>query len=111
MDKYIQYMSNEEIDTLLLNNSVSVRPITMEAFVHQNIWLITGLVAAVSGSIILLLCINLFDISRSKRRIQDLLYRDELTGLDNINRFYVRAEELLAAGNMRWFIVTLTVSS
>ena len=91
-------MSNEEIDTLLLNNSVSVRPITMEAFVHQNIWLITGLVAAVSGSIILLLCINLFDISRSKRRIQDLLYRDELTGLDNINRFYVRAEELLAAG-------------
>ena len=98
LDKYIQYMSNEEIDTLLLNNSVSVRPITMEAFVHQNIWLITGLVAAVSGSIILLLCINLFDISRSKRRIQDLLYRDELTGLDNINRFYVRAEELLAAG-------------
>ena len=98
LDKYIQYMSNEEIDTLLLNNSVSVRPITMEAFVHQNIWLITGLVAAVSGSIILLLCINLFNISRSKRRIQDLLYRDELTGLDNINRFYVRAEELLAAG-------------
>ena len=98
LDKYIQYMSNEEIDTLLLNNSVSVRPITMEAFVHQNIWLITGLVAAVSGSIILLLFINLFDISRSKRRIQDLLYRDELTGLDNINRFYVRAEELLAAG-------------
>ena len=98
LDKYIQYMSNEEIDTLLLNNSVSVRPITMEAFVHQNIWLITGLVAAVSGSIILLLCINLFDISRSKRRIQDLLYRDELTGLDNINRFYVRAEELLATG-------------
>ena len=97
LDKYIQYMSNEEIDTLLLNNSVSVRPITMEAFVHQNIWLITGLVAAVSG-IILLLCINLFNISRSKRRIQDLLYRDELTGLDNINRFYVRAEELLAAG-------------
>ena len=98
LDKYIQYMSNEEIDTLLLNNSVSVRPITMEAFVHQNIWLITGLVAAVSGSIILLLCINLFNISRSKRRIQDLLYRDELTGLDNINRFYVRAEELLATG-------------
>ena len=91
LDKYIQYMSNEEIDTLLLNNSVSVRPITMEAFVHQNIWLI-------SGSIILLLCINLFNISRSKRRIQDLLYRDELTGLDNINRFYVRAEELLATG-------------
>ena len=98
LDKYIQYMSNEEIDTLLLNNSVSVRPIIMEAFVHQNIWLITGLVAAVSGSIILLLCINLFNISRSKRRIQDLLYRDELTGLDNINRFYVRAEELLATG-------------
>ena len=98
LDKYIQYMSNEEIDTLLLNNSVSVRPIPMEAFVPQNIWLITGLVAAVSGSIILLLCINLFNISRSKRRIQDLLYRDELTGLDNINRFYVRAEELLATG-------------
>ena len=98
LDKYIQYMSNEEIDTLLLNNSISVRPITLEAFVHQNIWLITGLVAAVSGSIILLLCINLFNISRSKRRIQDLLYRDELTGLDNINRFYVRVKEFLTSG-------------
>lgn len=97
LDKYIQYMSNEEIDMLLLNNSSAVRPITVEAFVQQNIWLISGLVAAVFGSIILLLGINLHNISRSNRRIQNLLYRDELTGLDNINRFYVRAEEFLGA--------------
>lgn len=97
LDKYIQYMSNEEIDAMLLNNSTNVRPITVEAFVRQNIWLIAGLVAIVFGSIILLLCINLMNISRSNRRIQNLLYRDELTGLDNINRFYVRARELLSA--------------
>lgn len=97
LDKYIQYMSGEEIDTLLLNNSVAVRPITVGDFVQQNIWLIAGLVAAVFGSIILLLGINLHNMSRSSRRIQELLYRDELTGLDNINRFYVRAGQVLSA--------------
>lgn len=105
LDKYSQYMSNEEIDSLLLKNSVSARPITVEAFVRQNIWLITGLVAVVFGCIILLLCINLFNMTRSKRRIQNLLYRDELTGLDNINRFYVRARELLSAKSSEHYAV------
>lgn len=105
LDKYIQYMSNEEIDAMLLDHSTAVRPITVEAFVRQNIWLIAGLVAVVFGSIILLLCINLINISRSNRRIQNLLYRDELTGLDNINRFYVRAGELLTAGSTEHYVV------
>ncbi len=105
LDKYIKYLSNEEIDTMLLNNSIAVRPITVEDFVHQNIVLITFLVAAVFGCIILLLCINLINISRSSRRIKNLLYRDELTGLDNINRFYVRAAELLCAGTAEHYAV------
>ena len=105
LDKYIQYMSSEEIDTLLLNNSIAITPITVEAFVHQNIWLITGLVAAVFGCIILLLCINIFNISRSNRRIQELLYQDELTGLDNINRFYTRSKELVSDGQAGHYVV------
>lgn len=36
--------------------------------------------------------------SRSNRRIKNLLYRDELTGLDNLNRFYDSARELLRTG-------------
>ena len=105
LDKYIQYMSNEEIDALLLNNSVAVRPVTIEEFVHQNILLIAGLVSVVFGSIILLLCINLLNMSRSSRRIQNLLYRDDLTGLDNINRFYDRAGEVLKAGSAEHWAV------
>lgn len=95
LDKHIQYMADEQIDDLLLKNSmISPRPIRVGAFVRQH----TGLVTAVLGSVILLLCINLFNKSRSNRQIRNLLYRDALTGLDNLNRFYERSMELLSAG-------------
>lgn len=96
LDKYIQYMANEQMDDLLLKNSIASRPVSVEMFARQHIWLVIGLVAAVLGSVILLLCVILFNQSHSRRRIQNLLYRDELTGLDNLNRFYLRAGELLA---------------
>ena len=105
LDKYIQYMANEQMDDLLLKNAIVSRPISIEAFVRQHIWLVVGLVATVLGSVILLLCVNLRNQSRSNRRIQNLLYRDELTGMDNLNRFYVRAGELLCASNSRRYAV------
>lgn len=96
LDKFIQYMANEQMDDLLLKNSIVSRPISVEEFARQHIWLVIALVVAVLGSAILLLCIILYNQSRSNRRIENLLYLDELTGLDNLNRFYVRAGELLS---------------
>lgn len=95
LDKYIQYMASEQVDDLLMKNSTVSRPISVDDFVRQHIWLVTGLVTAVLGSVILLLCINLFTNSRKNRRIQNLLFKDELTGLNNLNRFYIRSGELL----------------
>lgn len=95
LDKYIQYMANEKVDDLLMKNSTTSQPITVQAFVRQHIWL----VVAVLGCIILLLCINLFTTSRSNRRIKALLFQDELTGLDNLNRYYDRSMELIRAGD------------
>lgn len=105
LDKYIQYMASEQIDDLLLKNSAVSRPISISAFVRQHVWLVTGLIAAVLGSVILLLCINLQNTARSNRRIQNLLYRDGLTGLDNMNRFYDRAKALIGADEGRRYAV------
>lgn len=95
IDKCIQHMASSQIDELVLQNTKTITSISIEDFVREHIWLVTGLVAAVLSSIIMLLCVNLRNAARSNRRIQDLLYRDDLTGLDNLNRFYVKAEELL----------------
>lgn len=95
LDKYTQHIAREQIDDLLLKNTVVFRPVSVTAFARQHVWLITGLVAAVLGSVIALLGIILYSSTRSKRRIQDLLYRDTLTGMDNLNRFLPRAEALL----------------
>lgn len=100
LDKYIQHLANEQMDNMVLKHSVVPQQISVEVFVRQHSWLVVGVVAAVMGSVILLLCINLYTTSRSNRRIQNLLYRDGLTGLDNLNRFYARSKELLQRSTM-----------
>ena len=97
LDKYVQNLADEQIDDLLLNNSVVSRPISVKAFARQHGWLIAGLTAAVLGAAALFSGLGLYNHRRNRRRILDLLYRDELTGLDNLNRFSLQAEKLLGA--------------
>lgn len=93
LDKYTQSMASEQMDELLLKHSTVAVTISLTTFVRQNI----GLMLILFSGIILLLCIFLRNISRSKRRIQDLLYKDSLTGLDNLEKFYLTAADLIHA--------------
>ena len=51
-------------------------------------WAVVCGVSLILVIIILLVSYNLRNALRSNRRIQELLYQDELTGLDSINGFY-----------------------
>lgn len=89
LDKCIQYTAPERMDELVLKNTTKPRQITLLDFVAQHLIEVGCGMLAVFGVILLLLVYNLAIKTRSNHRIQALLYRDGLTNLDNMNKFYV----------------------
>ena len=89
LDKCIQYTAAERMDELVLKNTTKPRQITLLDFVAQHLVEVGCSMLAVFGVILLLLGYNLIIKTRSNHRIQALLYRDGLTNLDNMNKFYV----------------------
>ncbi|WP_165069416.1 EAL domain-containing protein [Desulfovibrio sp. ZJ200] len=103
LDKSVQYISTEVMDDLVLKNTIRPRSLSLREFVAEHpVKIFSGLVA-VFGSIILLLLYNLYIKSRSNRRIQALLYRDSLTGLDNMDKFCMESETLLAKAHNKGY--------
>lgn len=96
LDKCVQYTAAEKMDELVLKNTAKPRRITLYDFAAQHFIAVVCGLAALFAVIILLLLRNLVIKTRSHRRIQELLYRDDLTGLDNMNKFYKECEALLA---------------
>ncbi len=95
LDKCIQYTAPERMDELVLKNTTKPRQITLLDFVAQHLIEVGCGMLAVFGVILLLLVYNLAIKTRSNHRIQALLYRDGLTSLDNMNKFYVECGKLL----------------
>ncbi len=101
INKCIQYLPIEAVDSYVVENSMAVRDVTLAEFVAQHIWAVIGGVCLVLGVIILLIGYNLRNALRSNRRIQQLLYKDDLTGLDSINGFYQNWPEIAAMRGRR----------
>lgn len=95
LDKCIQYTAAERMDELVLKNTTKPRQITLLDFVAQHLVEVGCSMLAVFGVILLLLGYNLIIKTKSNHRIQALLYRDGLTDLDNMNKFYVECGRLL----------------
>lgn len=88
LNKCIRYLPAEQVDAFLVSNSMNSGKISLSEFVRQHIWAVILLVCLVLGVIILLVSHNLKNALRSNRRIQELLYQDDLTGLESMNGFY-----------------------
>ncbi|MCH1983038.1 EAL domain-containing protein [Ruminococcus sp. OA3] len=88
INKCIQYLPVEQVDTFMVNNSISAKEVSLAEFVREHMWAVVFGVSLVLFIIILLVSYNLRNALHSNRRIQELLYQDELTGLDSINGFY-----------------------
>ena len=95
LDKCVQYTSTEEMDDLVLKNAIKPRSIRLRDFVAEHPAEVISGIGAVCGLIILLLAYSLAIKSRHSAQIQSLLYRDRLTGLDNLDKFYTECGRLL----------------
>ena len=83
------------MDALVLKHTMQPRPISLYEFAVQHPVEVMGWLICILTLLIVLLIYNLTIKTKSNRRIQSLLYRDELTGLDNINKFYGECSRLL----------------
>lgn len=95
LDKCIQYTSEENIDAIVMENSIQPKAMTVREFLTENAVTVIAITVAVLGLIILLLVYNLRSKSKSNQQIQNLLYRDTLTGLDNLDKFLAECGSLL----------------
>ncbi|MFL8800843.1 MULTISPECIES: EAL domain-containing protein [unclassified Clostridioides] len=87
LDKCIQYMSTEEMDRIILKNTINQYDITWQDIIHQHPMAIIGGIIIISAIIIILLSFLLLLKSKNNKRIESLLYRDSLTGIWNLNKF------------------------
>lgn len=106
IDKCIQYLPVEAVDAYVVENTMADREVTLAEFVSQHIWAVIGSVCLVLGIIIMLISHNLRNALRSNRRVQELLYKDDLTGLYSINGFYHNWEDSVK-DTARWELALL----
>lgn len=95
LDKCIQFTSVEQVDAMVLQNTMRPRSVTLRDFMAAHPLEIAGGTTTILGLVILLLSYGLITKSRGNRRIQALLYRDTLTSLDNIDKFRTECAALL----------------
>ena len=105
LDRCVQYTSMEEMDDLVLKNTIKPRNIRLRDFVAEHPAEVISGIVAVFGLIILLLAYSLAMKSRHNAQIQSLLYRDRLTGLDNIDKFYAECNQLLAGSKNEYALL------
>ena len=96
MNKCVQYLPVEQVDAFLVSNS-GAKEISIAEFIGQHTWLVVGGVCSILGIIILLISYNLKNALHSNRRIQSLLYKDDLTGMDSINGFYRKWDNIISS--------------
>lgn len=96
LNKCIQYLPAGQIDAYLVNHAANTKEVSAAEFVEQHIWQITGIVCLVLVIIILLVSYNLKNALRSNRRIQELLYKDNLSGLYSLKGFSSKWDKSVA---------------
>lgn len=95
LNKCIQYLPAETVDASLVAHAGDTKEVSAMEFIEQHSGEIIGIVFFVLIIITLLISYNLRNALRSNRRIQNLLHKDELTGLFNMNGFFRKWEENL----------------
>lgn len=95
LDKCIQYISREQMDSIILDNSVISRPVTLRRIVSEYPLAAAGVTSVVFLVIIGVLGYIAVTNAANNRRFHALLYVDGVTGIFNLNKFRLDAEKML----------------
>lgn len=97
LDKSLQYTTIAEIEGFVLKNAIRAHSVSWQRVVREHSMAIILFLLVFSCIIIGLLATLLLFKSRTAQRIEKILYKDELTGLPNLNKFRLDATARLHA--------------
>ncbi len=95
LDKCIQYIPSEQMDTWLMNNSAAAKSITFKRIIQEYPAESVGITALIFLILTGIMAYIAIIKSRNNKRFQVLLYQDRVTGIWNINKFREEAERIL----------------
>ena len=96
LEKCLQYVSSEQMNSLILKNTVNVQTLSLDEVLYRYSPSIVLFLVLVFGLIIAILAYALHAKTCAKKQIKTLLYRDNLTGLWNLNGFTECAQRSLS---------------
>ncbi len=96
LEKCLEYVSSEQMNSLILKNTVETGNLSLDEVLYRYAPAIILFVVVGLGLIIAILGYALHSKTRAKRQIKTLLYRDNLTSLWNLNGFTECAQRALA---------------
>ena len=105
LDKCLQALPPTDIDGPVLANLPATGKVSLPEFIRQHPVGTMGGTVAVFGLVVALLAGALAIKSGSKRRIENLLYRDVLTGMPNLEKFREDSTQLLKTGQDRYALL------
>lgn len=108
LNKCIQYLSNEEMQNIIIENTVFNSSMDLADYFYENPVQAVLIIAGILLLIILLLVSILLMRSRAAKRVAQLMYRDALTGIWNFNYFLPALGKLLASGKGGQYAVVYT---
>lgn len=101
LDKCLQYTTNAEMEEYIIQNAIRGRTVSWQRIVREHSVAIIGfllvLFAVITGLLVTLLVFK----SRTAKCIEKILYKDELTGLPNLNKFQMDATKSIQADKTR----------
>lgn len=95
IDKCLQYISEDTISDIVLNNSTITQKVSLADIIHQNPLQTFGISLAIFTLIIVVLSYALMMKSKSNKRIQQIMYLDALTHIWNLDKFRLETKKIL----------------
>lgn len=108
LNKTLHSISSKEINEIIIKKTVRQKELTVMDIIYQKPIELLLFSALFFLSIILALSYFIFTKNRANKRIHNLLYRDTLTGIYNLNKFRLETNKLLAKRGARPYAVVCT---
>lgn len=108
LNKTLQTIPDKKINEIIMKKVVKQKELTLLDLIYQNPLTALLLSAALFLSIISVLSYIIFTKNSTNKRIYDLLYKDPLTGIYNLNKFRIEAKKTLHKNPLTQYAIVYT---
>lgn len=108
LNKTLKSIPDKKINEIIIKRVIQQKELTLLDLIYQNPLFALSLSALLFLSIILVLSYIIFTKNSTNKRIYDLLYKDTLTGIYNLNKFRIEADKVLGKNTSTQYAIVYT---